>query len=66
MRFVVKVNDTIQATVGPLAAGEPGQLLSVPLPEAPAVRVTLITEAGPGSNALDNLAVWAEPTLHHD
>lgn len=64
VRFAVKVNGAVAATVGPVMAGEPGQRLEVPLPADPVVTLTLVTEAGPGSSESDNLAVWAEPTLH--
>jgi len=63
VRFVVRINDQVAATVGPIGAGEPARLLTALLPAAGTVRLRLITEPGPDSRPEDNLAVWAQPTL---
>ncbi len=62
--FVVKVNGEVAATVGPIAAGAPGQLIEADLPADGIVTLTLVTERVEGSSEYDNLAVWADATLH--
>ncbi len=66
VRFALKVNGKESASVGPIAAGAPSQALTAELPEGAEVRLTLRATPGPESRDIDNLAVWAAPTLHTD
>jgi len=62
--FRVEVNGQVAAKTDFIAAGAPPQALKVPLPSTEVVKLTLATEPAPGSQSLDNLTVWSEPTLH--
>lgn len=60
--FAVKLDGRPMARAT-LAAGEKPAELAVPLPEQPAIRLTLEATAAVESEPSDNLAVWAEPSL---
>lgn len=64
VKFIVRVNGDVVAEVGPIAAGAPGQVIDVPIPDDPVIKLELITERTEGSVEDAGLAVWAEATLH--
>lgn len=64
VKFIVRANGVVVAEAGPIAAGAPGQVITAAIPADPIIKLELIAERGEGSVEIDNLAVWAEPTLH--
>jgi len=62
--FAVLVNGEELAATDPIAAGDPGQTLSIPLPsEGDAIELTLRTRVPEGLSGNGCLAVWGEPRL---
>ncbi len=62
--FVIEANGEELVRTPFVRVGDPAVLLSVPLPQSDALRLSLKTIAGDGSDPSHNLAVWGKPTLH--